>query len=397
MRLLSLGIYLCLLCLCALQCDASSPSRNRLLRSFDDDDSGKGLQVFITGRMRRVLEEELGYLREEVNIMEPQIAAVVIERGLARPSNGMPISWRKEAGSKKGTKKGKRRGNFLTRIMAGLTSTMTRLISKTASLALLAATVPFIIHFIQSEGGFTTQNIQESLDKTKESAKTLGGVLGVGIGEISNKVGEAKYAIDELVKKNKADEGIAQILMSKPKRSGSSESPSSSETVVGSPDNMNGKKSSKKTSSKSRGNPFARVNIKLPFSKGYIGKKGTYPRLVSTKTGRTSDIEPINIKLDEQAIINSIEEEDDESWRSGPIEERLAHLNMKPAELIPLAADNKGGKKSKKFDNANVDFDALEEILNVTVWDRLWLAWDVFKMKFTSNKKKNMNTKNWDF
>ena len=111
----------------------------------------------ITGRMRRVLEDELGYLKGEVDIMEPQvslalkgpllytvgilcnaewcirqlwcsstilysitsiafnhhtdiyplltykqtcispqIAAVVIERGLARPSSGMPIAWRRQ-------------------------------------------------------------------------------------------------------------------------------------------------------------------------------------------------------------------------------------------------------------------------------------------------------------
>lgn len=50
----------------------------------------------ITQRMRRVLEDELGYGTDEVDIMEPQIAAVVIERGLARPTAGMPRSWRKK-------------------------------------------------------------------------------------------------------------------------------------------------------------------------------------------------------------------------------------------------------------------------------------------------------------
>ena len=50
----------------------------------------------ITQRMRRVLEDELGYATDEVDVMEPQIAAVVIERGLARPSAGMPRSWRKK-------------------------------------------------------------------------------------------------------------------------------------------------------------------------------------------------------------------------------------------------------------------------------------------------------------
>lgn len=47
----------------------------------------------ITKRMRRVLEDELNYLSDEVDIMDPQIAAIVIERGLSRPSAGMPKKW----------------------------------------------------------------------------------------------------------------------------------------------------------------------------------------------------------------------------------------------------------------------------------------------------------------
>ena len=78
----------------------------------DDDESGQGafgsgssvgegvqstakVQFMVTGRMRQVLTEELGYLPSEIDMIEPQIAAVVIERGLARPSAGMPASWRK--------------------------------------------------------------------------------------------------------------------------------------------------------------------------------------------------------------------------------------------------------------------------------------------------------------
>lgn len=41
----------------------------------------------------RVLEEDLNYLSEEIDVMDPQIAAVVIDRGLSRPSTGMPTSW----------------------------------------------------------------------------------------------------------------------------------------------------------------------------------------------------------------------------------------------------------------------------------------------------------------
>lgn len=46
--------------------------------------------------MRRILEEDLGYLSSEVDAMEPQIAAVVIDKKLPRPLNGMPTSWKRD-------------------------------------------------------------------------------------------------------------------------------------------------------------------------------------------------------------------------------------------------------------------------------------------------------------
>ncbi|KAG5176744.1 hypothetical protein JKP88DRAFT_351037 [Tribonema minus] len=45
--------------------------------------------------MRKTLTDSLHYTEEEVNDMEPQIAAIVIEKGLPRPRAGMPIAWRK--------------------------------------------------------------------------------------------------------------------------------------------------------------------------------------------------------------------------------------------------------------------------------------------------------------
>jgi hypothetical protein len=50
--------------------------------------------------MRRVLEDDLNYHEEEVEMMDPQIASVVIERGLARPLTGMPKSWQRMKPSK---------------------------------------------------------------------------------------------------------------------------------------------------------------------------------------------------------------------------------------------------------------------------------------------------------
>mmetsp|Transcript_15744 Transcript_15744/g.15882 ORF Transcript_15744/g.15882 Transcript_15744/m.15882 type:complete len:342 (-) Transcript_15744:277-1302(-) len=58
--------------------------------------SSQGIQYMITQRMRRVLESDLDYLPTEVDVMSPEVAAVVIERHLARPSTGMPASWRRK-------------------------------------------------------------------------------------------------------------------------------------------------------------------------------------------------------------------------------------------------------------------------------------------------------------
>lgn len=68
--------------------------------SSDDSDDTATLQFMITNRMRRVLEDDLNYHEEEVEMMDPQIASVVIERGLARPLTGMPKSWQRTKPSK---------------------------------------------------------------------------------------------------------------------------------------------------------------------------------------------------------------------------------------------------------------------------------------------------------
>jgi hypothetical protein len=68
--------------------------------SSDDSEDSASLQFMITNRMRRVLEDDLNYHEEEVEMMDPQIASVVIERGLARPLTGMPKSWQRMKPSK---------------------------------------------------------------------------------------------------------------------------------------------------------------------------------------------------------------------------------------------------------------------------------------------------------
>eukprot|EP01040_Poterioochromonas_malhamensis_P007583 gene7583-8186_t len=60
------------------------------------------IQFMITNKMRNTLIQDLGYLSSEVDNMEPQIAAVVIERSLKRPRKGMPASWRKNTNNDRG-------------------------------------------------------------------------------------------------------------------------------------------------------------------------------------------------------------------------------------------------------------------------------------------------------
>lgn len=50
----------------------------------------------ITNKMKKILQNDLGYTNDEINQMEPQIASVVIDRKLHRPSKGMPPTWRKQ-------------------------------------------------------------------------------------------------------------------------------------------------------------------------------------------------------------------------------------------------------------------------------------------------------------
>eukprot|EP01038_Epipyxis_sp_PR26KG_P005532 gene5532-7649_t len=72
--------------------------------------SKKGIQYMITKKMRLTLIDDLGYLNNEIDEMEPQIAAVLIERSLPRPANGVPNSWKRPSNAMPIAKKVKRYG-----------------------------------------------------------------------------------------------------------------------------------------------------------------------------------------------------------------------------------------------------------------------------------------------
>jgi len=70
-------------------------SDGKAKRSQDKETIATGIQYMITHKMRSALQGELGYLKEEVDAMQPQVASVVIERRLVRPLKGMPAAWRR--------------------------------------------------------------------------------------------------------------------------------------------------------------------------------------------------------------------------------------------------------------------------------------------------------------
>jgi len=53
------------------------------------------VQWVITQKMKRELIQELDYLPSEVDQMDPQVASVVLRKGLRRPASGMPVSWKR--------------------------------------------------------------------------------------------------------------------------------------------------------------------------------------------------------------------------------------------------------------------------------------------------------------
>ena len=75
--------------------DRSQNSGNGNDNYENEDSKSSSIQFMITNRMRRILQDDLGYLTNEIDTMDPQIAAIVIERQLNRPVAGMPSSWKR--------------------------------------------------------------------------------------------------------------------------------------------------------------------------------------------------------------------------------------------------------------------------------------------------------------
>lgn len=57
--------------------------------------SSAGIQFMITNRMKKILIDNLQYLPDEVEELEPQIAAFLIDKNLPRPLKGVPPSWKR--------------------------------------------------------------------------------------------------------------------------------------------------------------------------------------------------------------------------------------------------------------------------------------------------------------
>ena len=136
----------------------------------------------ITNKMRKVLEDDLGYLAEEVDAMEPQIAGVVIERGLARPSNGMPLSWQRPQSAMRG-------GGVLARLARAVSSLCGRVGEIVRSGG--ARLIPLAVALFAASAGYQlirTGNLTEGLqriagvvsDASVGAARGVRGVVGGG-------------------------------------------------------------------------------------------------------------------------------------------------------------------------------------------------------------------------
>ena len=148
-----------------------------LMASSDDSPAPARIQYMVTNRMRKVLEEELGYHSDEVDTIEPQIAAVVIERGLTRPSNGMPASWsRKQEVSRSNnspnamTKVFKPIARIVRKVFSTFRMASTKFIPAAIPLIALIYLLPFCSEFLTIYGG----NIKESVALAVLKVKTLG-------------------------------------------------------------------------------------------------------------------------------------------------------------------------------------------------------------------------------
>lgn len=115
-------------------------------RGGGNDDAGDSasIQYMITRKMRSILEEDLKYLEEEVDEMEPQIARVVIERRLQRPVKGMPASWRRTGDSVSATRGANGAPNPLYAMASAMKNTLGN-IAEVAPFLKLAA-VPLAVY-----------------------------------------------------------------------------------------------------------------------------------------------------------------------------------------------------------------------------------------------------------
>jgi len=71
----------------------ATPSTYGSIQEDSPSTTTTSVQYMITLNMRRVLVDELGYLPREVKHMRPDVAAVVVDKMLKRPSSGMPTPW----------------------------------------------------------------------------------------------------------------------------------------------------------------------------------------------------------------------------------------------------------------------------------------------------------------
>lgn len=173
-------------------------------RNSDDDDDNNNnksskkrsstsasIQYMITNKMRKTLVDELGYLNHEVNEMDPQIAAVLLEKRLPRPMNGMPSSWKRQGGSSGSFLSFRPLGSLFSRVaslLQGLSSTVSSHFSEIVPFALPLAAVLALASFVPQ----TLPALLAGLTKHTKALESKAKVVKTTAKEVSKKAAK-KY------------------------------------------------------------------------------------------------------------------------------------------------------------------------------------------------------------
>lgn len=177
-----------------------------------EEGRGRGIQFMITQRMKRTLVNELGYDEDEVDDMEPQIAAVVIEKKLARPSKGMPESWKVNGRANKRRQYYQKLNKNMKKFGEDLKDALRKAAPFVLPLVVAGASIPLIVTNTKNVGAMFAQ-----LKRNDRSASTTisAGALPKGMKEVIPNVKKPKKrkSASELIQLTKFEKATRPSIL----------------------------------------------------------------------------------------------------------------------------------------------------------------------------------------